>query len=97
MNNYVASVVVNFVDKFSSPALKAKAAWADLKTGAEKAQAAGAKMVSVGQKATFAVSAPLVAIGAKTLQAGVDFNKGLANVASLGVAEARVRSLGKNV
>ena len=97
MNNYIASVVVNFVDKFSNPALKAKAAWADLKTGAEKAQAAGAKMVSVGQKATFAVSAPLVAIGAKTLQAGVDFNKGLANVASLGVAEARVRSLGKNV
>ena len=97
MADFIASVALKLHDQFSAPALKAKAAWADLETGAQKAQFAGAKMVDVGKKATMAVTVPIVAAGTAAIKAGVDFNKGLANVASLGVAEDRVRALGKDV
>ena len=97
MADFIASVALKLHDQFSAPALKAKAAWANLETGAQKAQFAGAKMVDVGKKATMAVTVPIVAAGTAAIKAGVDFNKGLANVASLGVAEDRVRALGKDV
>ncbi len=97
MADLIASVALKLHDQFSAPALKAKAVWADLETGAQRAQFAGAKMVDVGKKATMAMSVPLVGIGVAALKAGVDFNKGLANVASLGVAEKRVQELGQNV
>ena len=97
MNNYIASVVVNFIDKFSAPVLKAKAAWAEMNTGAEKMQYVGARASEAGARLTQKYTVPIVAAGAAAIKAGVDFNKGLANVASLGIAESRVRSLGDSV
>ena len=97
MQDFKASVVIKLNDQFSRPAQKAKAAWAKLKAGVERSQVIGAKMADVGKKATIGFTVPVVAAGAAAIKAGVDFNKGLANVASLGVAEARVRSLGGSV
>ena len=97
MQDFKASVVIKLNDQFSRPAQEAKTAWANLKAGVERSQVIGAKMADIGKKATIGFTVPVVAAGAAAIKAGVAFNKGLANVASLGVAEARVRSLGGSV
>jgi TP901 family phage tail tape measure protein len=53
----------------------------------------GDKVKGIGAGLSVGLTAPLVALGAAAFKAGTDLNAGLANIASLGIAESRVLEL----
>jgi len=57
----------------------------------------GDKVSGIGKGLSVGLTVPLVALGAAALKAGTDLNAGLANIASLGIAESRVLELKANV
>lgn len=57
----------------------------------------GDKVKGIGAGLSVGLTAPLVALGAAAINAGTQLNAGLANIASLGIAESRVLELKANV
>jgi len=68
----------------------------------QAAGAAGNKMLKAGKSLTRKVTLPILALGGAVIKMAMDFNKGMANVASLldgnkSAVASRVKSLGKSV
>lgn len=57
----------------------------------------GESMTKVGTNLSLKVTAPILAIGAAAIKASADMQKGMQNVASLGVGQKRIKELSESV
>lgn len=64
---------------------------------ASELQSAGDNLSGFGSKVTMGVTTPLLAAGAAAYKLTMDLNEGLANVASLNVAESRLKEIKEGV
>ncbi|MBX7237668.1 MAG: phage tail tape measure protein, partial [Caldilineales bacterium] len=66
---------------------------AGMKSAEGHLRSVGSAMTSIGQSASVAITAPLLAAGGAALLLGKNFNEAMANVGALGVASDRVNEL----
>ncbi len=97
MAEFNSEIKVSFIEDFSRDVQAARKQLEGLSTVSAGFNEAGLAMLRMGAGLTAGVTAPLADVGVAAYRAGEELNRGMANVQSLGLTQARVAELKRGV